>query len=396
MAQDELDRSYPASNVHEIHIEPSLPLLEMRMRRDGESETVSFLIGERGDLLLRLINRGTLPIADVDVRIQPVFVQNSEQRQITYYSEEELKAEQNLSTAKQPSIPPSSSFSSAAPSPALRTTSSTAPAAVPTSAQLPASLSFSSSTAAKRVFDFARSVTQSRKQSLTDSAPPSPTASQATVRPAASALPPTPLIWSAKDVAAVLPLLPGQHVEIPVHVNAISEWSARITHSDPLRQRSQRLLFPSSAPLASGSCGLEYTVCYAADKSDRSYRVAQDQLRWEVLPSLACKHVAVLSALQHPITPSAALPSLPLHLLLDIANRADIDLMLHIDIVEPTSRQSHSDQGNPVKPPSALCLVRPVWSRFARLSCVVFPLPNSVSAVSQSTATRIRRRSDRR
>ena len=218
-----MNRPYPASNVHELNIEAPLPLLECRVRSDVESEPLSFLTGERGALLLRLTNRGALPVADVDVRIQPVFVQNSEQKQIAYYSEEELKAEHELNAAKQHHMPSSSSFSSAA---------LAAAAVAPASTQLPASLSFSSSsTAAKRVFDFARSVSQSRKQSLSEAAPTSPTAVPATLRLAASDMPPSPLTWSSKDVAAALPLLPGQHVDIEVQVNAISDWSAGNTRS---------------------------------------------------------------------------------------------------------------------------------------------------------------------
>ena len=98
--EDDLDRPYPASNVHDIHIEPPLPLLECRVQpNQADSDSLCFLVGERGDLTLRLTNRGSLPIADVDVRLQPMFVQNSEQKQKTYYSEEELKAEQALNAA---------------------------------------------------------------------------------------------------------------------------------------------------------------------------------------------------------------------------------------------------------------------------------------------------------
>ena len=227
MDEDELYRSYPASNLEEVHIEPALPLLECRVQRDSaESDTVSFLVGERGTLLLRLTNRGALPIADVDVRIQPMFVQNSEQKQITYYSEEELQAEQQLSAAKQqqavvaPSLPPT-----AASPPRLPASSASAAH----STQLPASLPFSSPStiAAKRVFDFARSVNQSRRQSLSDIAPTSPHAAPAALRSSASDLPPSPLTWSAEVIAAALPLLPGQHVDVTVHVHAIDEWSVQ-------------------------------------------------------------------------------------------------------------------------------------------------------------------------
>ena len=82
---------------------------------------------------------------------------------------------------------------------------------------------------------------------------------------------------------------------------------------------------------------MEYTVCYATDRLERSYRLVQDKVRWDVLPGLACKHVAVLPALHSPPASSPTpLPSLPLHLLLDIANRADVDLLLHIDTIDPT------------------------------------------------------------
>ena len=209
---NDVDRPYPASNVHDVHVEPPLPLLECRVRGSAEAATPSFLLGERSKLRLRLTNRGALPIADVDVRIQPMFVQNSEQKQIAYYSEEELQAEQELSGAKPQLIPSSASFSSAASTP---------------STQLPASLSFTSSPANRRVFDFARSVSQSRQQSVSDSASTSPAAAPTALRSAAavshSLLP--PLTWSTSALVAALPLLPGQHVDIAVQVNAISEWS---------------------------------------------------------------------------------------------------------------------------------------------------------------------------
>lgn len=370
MAEDELGRSYPPSNVHELHIESPLPLLECRVRGSADSDTLSFLIGERGELLLRLTNRGALPIADVDVRIQPVFVQNSRQKQITYYSEEELKAEQEQSTAKQHQLPMSSSFSSAFITTPSRLTSAVASAVPPSSTQLPASLSFSSSTAAKRMFDFARSVSQSRRQSHSDSRPTSPAAATTAMRHTATDLPPSPLTWSTKDVVVALPLLPGQHVDIPVQVNAISEWSVGnnpLLFSYFIEGRTDAFVFFS--PFVAVSCGLEYSVCYAADKLDCSYRLVQEKFRWDVLPALSCKHVAVLPALQRPATTSSPLSSLPLHLLLDIANRADMDLVLHIDVADVTSHAESSAAGSGGQ---------------------------HSADVTPSNATRIRRHSDRR
>ena len=132
-------------------------------------------------------------------------------------------------------------------------------------------------------------------------------------------------------------------------------------------------------------------MCYATDTSTRSYRVVQDKVRWDVLPGLACKHVAVLPALQRPAASSSvALPSLPLHLLLDIANRADVDLVLHIDAVDLTN-QASSDRGTPHRAPHPFT----TNCRMSHLTCV----RSSASFVAASThknATCIRRRSDRR
>ena len=199
------------------------------------------------------------------------------------------------------------------------------------------------------MFDFARSVTQSRKQSLSETASASPAAAAAAVHSGASLhLPALPLTWSTDNVTAALPLLPGRYVDIAVRVNAVDEWSVLTTypvvHMRTNGCRAVTDICHLCVLRLYVSCGLEYNVCYAADKLDRSYRVMHDKVRWDVLPGLACSHVAVLPALQRPTSASAAAPSLPLHLLLDIANRADVDLVLHVD-VDLTSHNA-SDRGD--------------------------------------------------
>ena len=164
------------------------------------------------------------------VLYQPVFAANTLQRQISYYSEEELLAERKLQ--EQSGTQPGTASSSTPSSSSIRTP---VPASTPSrSPPLQSRRSSSATTPARRSsippthslhpsaegphFDFA-AAHASHKADLVDSS------EHGVPLPGSSASAPSPFEWSSSALQASLPLLPGQHVDVPIQLQAKEDWS---------------------------------------------------------------------------------------------------------------------------------------------------------------------------
>ena len=204
-----------------------------------------------------------MPVADVDLALQPLYASNSSQQQISYYSEAELQAERAMAAAQhsqQSGAPQAAATTQSALSslPSSRRSSmsavpvpaSSSPRARSTSSATAASLgSPSAALSSRRVFDFGRG-SSSHEAAAVSAASSSAAPAVDRRRSVAGSTGASPLQWSLPTLLQSLPIQPGQEVDVVVRMQAKQEWSEHASstsrcHSAPL---SSAQLLPLCLP----------------------------------------------------------------------------------------------------------------------------------------------------